>query len=128
MRRERAEPIPNVTLQAVVGHNYEFNITTAGVQASIPLPVFNRNQGTVREAQSDLSRDHAELDRVALSLRQRLADAATRYEDALPVGRGLPLREPAARAAGLRGPVGRTSASGARPTPRCSWPSAPTST
>jgi cobalt-zinc-cadmium efflux system outer membrane protein len=83
VRRERVEPIPNITLQAVVGHNYEFNITTAGVQASIPLPIFNRNQGTVREAQSDLARDHAELDRVALSLRQRLADAATRYQDAL---------------------------------------------
>lgn len=82
VRRERAEPIPNVTVQAVVGRNYEFNITTAGVQASIPLPVWNRNQGTIREAQSDLARDHAEHDRVALSLRHRLADAATRYEDA----------------------------------------------
>jgi len=82
VRRERAEPIPNVTLQAVVGRNYEFNITTAGVQASIPLPVWNRNQGTIREAQSDLARDHAEHDRVALSLRNRLADASTRYEDA----------------------------------------------
>ncbi len=82
VRRERAEPIPNVTLQAVVGRNYEFNITTAGVQASIPLPLWNRNQGTIREAQSDLVRDHAEHERVALSLRNRLADAATRYEDA----------------------------------------------
>ena len=82
VRRERVEPIPNVTLQAVVGRNYEFNITTAGVQASIPLPVWNRNQGTIREAQSDLARDHAEHDRIALSLRQRLADAATRFEDA----------------------------------------------
>jgi cobalt-zinc-cadmium efflux system outer membrane protein len=82
VRRERAEPIPNVTIQAVVGRNYEFNITTAGVQASIPLPVWNRNQGTIREAQSDLARDYAEHDRLVLSLRHRLADAATRYEDA----------------------------------------------
>ena len=83
VRRERVEPIPNITVQAIVGHNYEFNITTAGVQASLPLPIFNRNQGTVREARSDLARDHAEHDRVALSLRQRLADTATRYNDAL---------------------------------------------
>jgi cobalt-zinc-cadmium efflux system outer membrane protein len=82
VRRERAEPIPNVTVQAIVGRNYEFNINTAGVQASIPLPVWNRNQGTIREAQSDLARDHAEHARLALSLRQRLADAVTRYEDA----------------------------------------------
>jgi cobalt-zinc-cadmium efflux system outer membrane protein len=84
VRRERVEPIPNVTVQAVVGRNYEFNnLTTAGVQLSIPLPIFNRNQGTVREALSDLARDHAELDRVVLSLRQRLADVTTRYNDAL---------------------------------------------
>ena len=82
VRRERAEPIPNVTVQAVVGRNYEINTTTAGVQASIPLPIWNRNQGTIREAQADLARDHAEHDRIALSLRQRLADAATRYDDA----------------------------------------------
>lgn len=83
VRRERVEPIPNITVQAIAGHNYEFNITTAGVQASIPLPIFNRNQGTVREAQSDLTRDHAEHERVALSLRERLAEASTRYHDAL---------------------------------------------
>ena len=84
VRRERVEPIPNVTVQAVVGRNYEFNnLTTAGVQVSIPLPIFNRNQGTVKEAQADLARDHAEYERVVLSLRQRLADATTRYNDAL---------------------------------------------
>ncbi len=84
VQRERREPIPNVTVQAVVGRNYEFNnLTTAGVQLSIPLPIFNRNQGTVREAQSDLARDHAEHERVALSIRQRLADVANRYNDAL---------------------------------------------
>ena len=84
VRRERVEPIPNITVQAIVGRNYEFNnLTTAGVQVSIPVPIFNRNQGTVREAQSDLARDHAEYERVVLSLRQRLADAATRYNDAL---------------------------------------------
>jgi outer membrane protein, heavy metal efflux system len=82
VRRERVEPIPNILVQAVTGYNYEFGVQTAGVQIGIPLPITNRNQGTVREAMSDLSRDHAELDRVALSLRQRLADAYTRYQNA----------------------------------------------
>jgi outer membrane protein, heavy metal efflux system len=83
VRRERAEPIPNILVQAVTGYNYEFGVQTAGVQVGIPLPLTNRNQGTVREAMSDLSRDRAEYDRVALSLRQRLADAYTRYQNAL---------------------------------------------
>ena len=83
VQRERVEPIPNLTVQAIVGRNNEFGITTAGVQVSAPIPVFNRNQGTRREAQSDLARDRAEYDRIALSLRLRLADVATRYDDAL---------------------------------------------
>jgi outer membrane protein, heavy metal efflux system len=83
VRRERVEPIPNVFVQAVTGYNYEFGVQTAGVQVGVPLPIFNRNQGTVREAMSDLTRDHAEHERVALFLRQRLADAYTRFQDAL---------------------------------------------
>jgi outer membrane protein, heavy metal efflux system len=80
--RERVEPIPNVLVQAVTGYNYEFGVQTAGVQIGIPLPIFNRNQGTIREAMSDLARDHGEHERIVLSLRQRLADAYTRYLDA----------------------------------------------
>ena len=82
VRRERAEPIPNVQLQAVTGYNYEFGVQTAGVQIGVTLPIFNRNQGTIREAMSDLSRDHAEYERIALSLRERLAEVFTHYHDA----------------------------------------------
>ena len=102
VQRERREPIPNVTVQAVVGRNYEFNnLTTAGVQVSIPLPIFNRNQGTVREALSDLVRDHAEHERVALTIRQRLADVATPLQRRTAIDRGLPRRDPAHGAASL---------------------------
>jgi cobalt-zinc-cadmium efflux system outer membrane protein len=83
VERERREPIPNIFLQTAVGYNYEFQKVTPNVQIGIPLPVFNRNQGTIREAMADLSRDHAELTRVALLLRQRLADTFNRYQDAL---------------------------------------------
>ena len=57
VHRERVEPIPNIQVQAVTGYNYEFGVQTAGVQIGIPLPITNRNQGTVREAMSDLTRD-----------------------------------------------------------------------
>ncbi len=83
VRRERAEPVPNILVQGNVGYNYEFGLVTPTVQVGFPLPVFNRNQGTVREAMADLSRDQAEHRRVALSLRQRLADAYNRHEEAL---------------------------------------------
>ncbi len=77
-----AEPIPNILVQAVTGYNYEFGVQTAGVQLGIALPIFNRNQGTIREAMADLSRDYAEYERVALSLRHQLAKVYTRYQDA----------------------------------------------
>jgi outer membrane protein, heavy metal efflux system len=82
VRRERVEPIPNVQVQAVTGYNYEFGVQTAGVQIGIALPIFNRNQGTIREAMSDLSRDHAEYVRIALLLRKRLAEVYTQYLNA----------------------------------------------
>jgi cobalt-zinc-cadmium efflux system outer membrane protein len=82
VQRERVEPIPNIVFQAVTGYNYEFGVQTAGVQVGIALPIFNRNQGTIREAMSDLARDHGEHERIALSLRKRLAEAYTRYLNA----------------------------------------------
>jgi cobalt-zinc-cadmium efflux system outer membrane protein len=82
VNRERVEPIPNIQVQAVTGYNYEFGVQTAGVQVGIALPIFNRNQGTIREAMSDLARDYGEHERIALSLRKRLADAYTRYQNA----------------------------------------------
>ena len=46
------------------------------------MPLFDRNQGTIRQAKADLARAHAEVARVELTLRRRLADAFSRYETA----------------------------------------------
>lgn len=80
LRRERVEPIPNVRVQAATGYNFETRNTTADVQVGIRIPLFDRNQGTIRQAQAELSRAHAEVTRVELSLRQRFADAQARYK------------------------------------------------
>jgi len=82
VRRERVEPIPNVTLRAASGYNYESRNAVAEAQVSIRLPVWDRNQGTVRQAQADLARAQANVTRVELSLRKRFADAVTRYQTA----------------------------------------------
>jgi cobalt-zinc-cadmium efflux system outer membrane protein len=83
LRRERAEPIPNVSVQAATGRNFENPGTVAGVQLGIEVPLFDRNQGTVRQVKADLARDLAEVRRVELSLRQRLATAFSHYQTAL---------------------------------------------
>ncbi|MCI0458982.1 MAG: TolC family protein [Gemmataceae bacterium] len=82
VQRERVEPIPNVTVRAATGYNFESRNTVAEMQVGVRLPVWDRNQGTIREAQADLARAQANVTRVELSLRRRFADAATRYQTA----------------------------------------------
>ncbi len=82
LRREQVEPIPNITIRGAVGHNFEARDTVAGAEASIELPLFDRNQGTIRQAQADLTRALAECRRLELSLRRNLADTFRRYDTA----------------------------------------------
>ncbi|MDB5309451.1 MAG: hypothetical protein JWO38_3653 [Gemmataceae bacterium] len=79
VRREQVQPIPDIQLQGAGGYSFETRNAIATTQAGISLPIFNRNQGTIREAEADLARSRAEVVRVDLSLRQRLADAFNRY-------------------------------------------------
>jgi len=82
VRREQVEAIPNIGLQAGTGHNFESPGTVTNVQVAISVPLFDRNQGTIRQSRSDLAQAQAEVARVELSLRRRLADAFSRYETA----------------------------------------------
>ncbi len=82
VRRERAEPVPNVNVRVATGYNYESRDAVADVSVGVRLPLFDRNQGTVRQARADLARAQANVARVELSLRRRFADAATRYQTA----------------------------------------------
>lgn len=83
VQREKVEPIPNLQLRAGGGYNFVSRTpVAAGLQIGINLPVWNRNQGTIRQAQADLVRSQAEVVRVELSLRQRLADAFNQYRTA----------------------------------------------
>jgi cobalt-zinc-cadmium efflux system outer membrane protein len=84
LQRERVQPIPNIQLRGAAGYNFETrNAVASQVQVGIQLPVWDRNQGTIQEASADLARSRAEVVRVELSLRQRLADAFNRYRTAL---------------------------------------------
>lgn len=71
--RERVEPIPNILFDARVGRNFEAGGTTAGVNVGLPIPLFDRNRGTIQQAQADLSRAQADARRLELELQTRLA-------------------------------------------------------
>ncbi len=73
IKRELAEPIPNVTAGLTTGYNAETQQAVAGVTVGMPIPIFNRNQGTVRQARADLNRSYAEVERLQLDLQNALA-------------------------------------------------------
>jgi outer membrane protein, heavy metal efflux system len=83
LQREKAEPVPNIQLQGVTGYNFETRNATAGVQVGFKIPVWDRNQGTIHQVQADLGRSQAEVRRIELSLRQRLAEVFNNYQTAL---------------------------------------------
>jgi cobalt-zinc-cadmium efflux system outer membrane protein len=80
LRRERAEPIPNVTVRAETGYNFEAEDTVAGVEVGLRLPLFDKNQGTILQAQAELTRATVEVQRVELMLRKRFAETFAEYE------------------------------------------------
>lgn len=83
LRREQVEPIPNITVRGTTGYNFETRSTTADLLIGIRLPIFDRNQGTIRQAQAELARAQSEVCRVELILRRRLGDAFTQYQNSL---------------------------------------------
>lgn len=82
LRRARAEPTPNVTVQA--GPQYDFGTgdTVTNVNASLPIPIFNYNQGNIRKAEAEVRSARAEVARKELELTTRLAANFERYANA----------------------------------------------
>src|SRR5262245_45983484 len=83
VQREKVEPIPNIQLKAGAGYDFETRDTVANVEVGVKLPLWNRNQGTIKQAQAELARSHAEVQRLELSLRKRLAETFQHYQTAL---------------------------------------------
>jgi cobalt-zinc-cadmium efflux system outer membrane protein len=82
-QREKAQPIPNVNIQVVAERDQVQQATQVSTLLSIPVPVFNRNQGNIAHAVADIHEALAEVRRTELALRDMLADAFRRYETAL---------------------------------------------
>jgi cobalt-zinc-cadmium efflux system outer membrane protein len=82
LRRANVEPIPDVNVQGMVQRDDATRDTIFGAQATVALPIFNRNQGNISAAQSELIAAQHDTDRVAAALQQRLAPAFQAYEAA----------------------------------------------
>lgn len=79
VQRERAEPIPNLTFEGGAGYNFEADETVAVAGVSLKLPLFDKNQGTIQQAQADLARQCAEIRRLELRLKRDLSQQYEHY-------------------------------------------------
>jgi cobalt-zinc-cadmium efflux system outer membrane protein len=82
LKRERVEPIPNLQVRVANGYDFDSRRDVTSVQVGVRLPVFDKNQGNIHAARAQVAYAEAELCRVELALRQRLARADARYRTA----------------------------------------------
>jgi cobalt-zinc-cadmium efflux system outer membrane protein len=83
VQRAAVEMIPNLELQVNPTHSLPENDTRVFVNVGASLPVFNRNQGNLLAQQAKLAQAQAEVQRVELSLTERLASAFQQYQVAV---------------------------------------------
>jgi len=89
LTRAQREPIPDILIRAGMEYNHE---TLGSVpwakgweglaEASVQIPIFNRNQGNIVVALADMDRAEQEKTRVALTLRERAATVVDEYANA----------------------------------------------
>lgn len=85
LQRERVEWVPDIVARGGSGYNFDAKETVAVAGVSIELPVFDRNQGTIRQAQADLMRQQEEIRRIELDLQRRLASTYQQYLTSLQI-------------------------------------------
>jgi outer membrane protein, heavy metal efflux system len=74
--------VPDITLYSTIQKDYTgppFN-TTYNLQVSVPLPVFDRNQGNILKASARIIRGENDREAAGNELIQQLADTVSRYE------------------------------------------------
>lgn len=86
LTRAGREPIPNLLLRGGLQQNRELQETSGrpvGIQGfaevGVQIPLFNRNQGNVAAARSEVDRSRLEVQRVQLLLRERAAPFLQSY-------------------------------------------------
>jgi cobalt-zinc-cadmium efflux system outer membrane protein len=80
--RACVEAVPDINTQLSVQYDDSTDDTITGIQVGMPLPIWNRNQGGIRQAKSEVTEAVRNADRVQLALARRLADAYLAYSDA----------------------------------------------
>jgi len=92
LTRAKSQVIPDLNLLGGLEHNYEpvGPVTRATgweglAELSVQIPIFNRNQGNIAEAQAELDRSQLETQRIQLLLRERAASVLDEYATAMVI-------------------------------------------
>jgi cobalt-zinc-cadmium efflux system outer membrane protein len=80
VERARAEVIPNITVGGGYSANYPEHQHGGTVAVETPLPLWDRKQGRIREAQAHLAQAQAAEQSVAIRLTRETSDAYGRFE------------------------------------------------
>jgi outer membrane protein, heavy metal efflux system len=80
--RAAAGRVPNLTVMSGAQYDYASQFAMANVQVSMPMPIFDRNQGGVTRASGELTAAQSALDGRELTLTEQLASAMSEYNTA----------------------------------------------
>lgn len=82
VQRATAGRVPNLTVMSGAQYDNATEFAMANVQVTLPLPIFDRNQGGIAQACGQLTAAQAALDSRELTLTQQLATAMSDYNTA----------------------------------------------
>lgn len=82
LRLQEVTPIPNVTLYGAFQHDDTTPLSdySTNVQLSVPVPVFDKNQGNIATAHAQLVRSREDLTDINNKLMAQLADVHNRHK------------------------------------------------
>jgi outer membrane protein TolC len=83
VKRETVEPIPDLVVTYGYGRNFDAGENTHQTALQMEIPLWDWNQGTIRQAESDVVRQRGEIERVEFSLQRQLGNVYQSYLTAL---------------------------------------------
>jgi len=81
-QRAQAEKKSNLTFQGIVQDDRSVDATNGAIQLTMPIPIWNRNQGGITQAGHEALAASRALEKLELDLQQRLATVFQRYQTA----------------------------------------------
>jgi outer membrane protein, heavy metal efflux system len=81
-QRAQAEKTSNLSFQGIVQDDRSVDATNGAIQLTMPIPIWNRNQGGITQAGHEALAAARALEKLELDLQQRLATVFQRYQTA----------------------------------------------